>query len=129
MENIINNIKFWVGLASLIIVIIQNVILMIKYIKNKKWNELKTCLKNKILPLMEQAEVAFKDSTERQSWVIKKLGEELHIDFYKYKKVLMLVIDIITEICEQTHNMVNSTKIVNIVKKEDNGDNGDTTLY
>ena len=81
-------------------------------IKNNKQNEFKKLLIEEIVPLMEQAENAFDDGEEKQNWVIKKLGEKLHIDFYKYKKILKIVQDIITEICKTTKINVNNIRIV-----------------
>ncbi len=84
--------------------------------------ELYNELKKKIIPLMEQAESLI-DGTEKEDWVIKKLGNTLHIDFYKYKDILIMVKNIIKEVCELTKTKINKVIIKNEkeeVKKENN---------
>ena len=107
-QNIIDIAKFVIFCISVICLIIQ----IIVAIKNNKQNEFKKLLTEEIVPLMEQAENAFDDGEEKQNWVIKKLGEKLHIDFYKYKKILKIVKDIISEICKITKINVNNIRIV-----------------
>lgn len=107
-QNIIDIAKFVIFCISVICLIIQ----IIVAIKNNKQNEFKKLLTEEIVPLMEQAENAFDDGEEKQNWVIKKLGEKLHIDFYKYKKILKIVQDIIAEICKTTKINVNNIRIV-----------------
>ena len=107
-QNIIDIAKFVIFCISVICLIIQ----IIVAIKNNKQNEFKKLLTEEIIPLMEQAENAFDDGEEKQNWVIKKLGEKLHIDFYKYKKILKIVQDIISEICKTTKINVNNIRIV-----------------
>lgn len=107
-QNIIDIAKFVIFCISVICLIIQ----IIVAIKNNKQNEFKKLLTEEIVPLMEQAENAFDDGEEKQNWVIKKLGEKLHIDFYKYKKILKIVQDIISEICKTTKINVNNIRIV-----------------
>ena len=107
-QNIIDIAKFVIFCISVICLIIQIIVV----IKNNKQNEFKKLLIEEIVPLMEQAENAFDDGEEKQNWVIKKLGEKLHIDFYKYKKILKIVQDIITEICKTTKINVNNIRIV-----------------
>ena len=107
-QNIIDIAKFVIFCISVICLIIQIIVV----IKNNKQNEFKKLLTEEIVPLMEQAENAFDDGEEKQNWVIKKLGEKLHIDFYKYKKILKIVKDIISEICKTTKINVNNIRIV-----------------
>ena len=107
-QNIIDITKFVIFCISVICLIIQIIVV----IKNNKQNEFKKLLTEEIIPLMEQAENAFDDGEEKQNWVIKKLGEKLHIDFYKYKKILKIVKDIISEICKTTKINVNNIRIV-----------------
>lgn len=107
-QNIIDIAKFVIFCISVICLIIQIIVV----IKNNKQNEFKKLLTEEIIPLMEQAENAFDDGEEKQNWVIKKLGEKLHIDFYKYKKILKIVKDIISEICKTTKINVNNIRIV-----------------
>lgn len=76
---------------------------------------------------MEQAEQAFDTGEERELWVVKKLGEKLHIDFYKYKKILKIVLEIIKKICEDTKVNVNKVRVQNVlpeVKSEEDKDSG-----
>lgn len=98
-----------------------------KAIKNKKWEELKALLREEIIPLMEQAEKAFDNGDEREEWVIKKLNDKLHIDLFKYKKVLTLIKNIIAEICATTQIQVNNIRIVQ--SKTTGGTNNDTKVY
>lgn len=107
-QNIIDIAKFVIFCISVICLIIQIIVV----IKNNKQNEFKKLLTEEIVPLMEQAENAFDDGEEKQNWVIKKLGDKLHIDFYKYKKILKIVQDIIAEICKTTKINVNNIRIV-----------------
>ena len=107
-QNIIDIAKFVIFCIYVICLIIQ----IIVAIKNNKQNEFKKLLTEEIVPLMEQAENAFDDGEEKQNWVIKKLGEKLHIDFYKYKKILKIVQNIISEICKTTKINVNNIRIV-----------------
>ena len=81
-------------------------------IKNKNWNALRVEMKTQIIPLMEQAEKILKDPTEKENWVIKKLSDMTHIDFYKYQNILSLAKDIIKEICETTKIEVNKIRVV-----------------
>lgn len=117
----IENIKFWVSVgiavvnfAIALIVFVKNIITKVKA---KDWESLKQELKNELIPLMEQAERFLKDPTEKEEWVLKKLAEKVHIDFFKYKNILELAKTIIAEICETTKIEVNKT-IVKIDKKE-----------
>ena len=98
-----------------------------KAIKNKKWEELKALLKEELIPLMEQAENAFDDGAERENWVIKKLADKLHIDLFKYKKVLTLIKNIIAEICTDTKIQVNNIRVVQ--SKTTGGTNNDKQVY
>ena len=123
---LLNNIKEWVlfGIAIVnfvvaLIVFIKNVV---KNVKAKDWEELKKELKNELVPLMEQAERFLKDPTEKEDWVLKKLSEKTHIDFYKYADILQLAKSIINEICETTKIEVNKTIVK--VEKEENKNSG-----
>ena len=52
---------------------------------------------------------------------------ELHIDFYKYKKILKIVLEIIKKICEDTKINVNKVRVQNVlpeVKSEEDKDSG-----
>lgn len=92
---------------------------LIKNIKNKVatnkmnyWNAIKEEMKEKIVPLMEQAEKILKDPTEKENWVVKKLSDAMHIDFYKYADILTIAKEIIKEICETTKIEVNKNIVV-----------------
>lgn len=90
------------------------IVSVIKNIKNKNWEALKETLTNATIPLMEQAEKMFDNATEKENWVVKKVGEQEHIDWFKHKKVLALELDIIDDICKTTKIEVNK----NIIKQE-----------
>ena len=83
-------------------------------IKTKNWEKLKEELTIATIPLMEQAEKLFADATEKENWVVKKVGESQHIDWFKHKNVLGLELDIISDICKTTKIEVNK----NIIKQE-----------
>lgn len=122
----LENIKFWVSFGFAVINFIIALIIFIKNIiakiKARDWEELKTELKNELIPLMEQAERFLKDPTEKEDWVLKKLSEKTHIDFYKYANILELAKNIIKEICQTTKIEVNKTIVK--VEKEDNKNSG-----
>lgn len=126
----LENIKFWVsvGIAVInfivaLIMFVKNIIAKIKARDLSDWEELKTELKKQLIPLMEEAERFLKDPTEKEDWVLKKLSEKTHIDFYKYADILELAKSIINEICETTKIEVNKT-IVKVEKEEKKVDGG-----
>ena len=90
------------------------IVSVIKAIKNKNWEALKETLTNATIPLMEQAEKMFDNAKEKENWVVKKVGEQEHIDWFKHKNVLALELDIIDDICKTTKIEVNK----NIIKQE-----------
>lgn len=123
---LLNNIKEWVlfgiAVANFVVALIVFIKNVVKNVKAKDWEELKKELKNELVPLMEQAERFLKDPTEKEDWVLKKLSEKTHIDFYKYADILELAKNIIKEICQTTKIEVNKTIVK--VEKEDNKNSG-----
>lgn len=104
---------------------------IIKNIKNKiinnkinYWQAIKEEMREHIVPLMEQAEKILKDPTEKESWVIKKLSDAMHIDFYKYADILDIAKEIIKEICETTKIEVNKTIVVQEKEEITNANGG-----
>ena len=104
---------------------------IIKNIKNKiinnkinYWQAVKEEMREHIVPLMEQAEKILKDPTEKESWVIKKLGDAMHIDFYKYADILDIAKEIIKEICETTKIEVNKTIVIQEKEEITNANGG-----
>lgn len=89
----------------------------IKAIKERDWALLKEELTKEIIPLMEEAERKLKDPTEKEEWVIKKLSDKTHIDFFKYANILSLAKNIIKEICKTTKIDVNKVVLVNEIEK------------
>lgn len=98
--------------------IVSLIVMIITYAKKKKQNkdlELAEMLKTELIPLMEEAEQFINYSgEEKEQWVIKKLADKLHIDLFKYKNVLEMIKNIISEICKTTKISVN-----NIVVKQE----------
>lgn len=119
-------VKLVISVLSVAYAGICTLVSIIKAIKAKDKQVLIDELTNEIIPLMEQAEQAFDNGEEREAWVVKKLGEKLHIDFYKYKKVLKIVLEIIKKICEDTKINVNKVKVQNVLPevKNEGEDNG-----
>ena len=105
-------ISFAVTGVSVLAAIITTIKDIRKAIKNKQWAKLKELLHDEIVPLMEQAERALQDGVERENWVLKKLSEKTHIDFYKYANILNLAKSIIEEICKTTKIDVNKVIVV-----------------
>ncbi len=118
----IEEIKFWITLGLGAIGVITSLFQWIKRIvilaKQKKWDELKSLLENELIPLMEQAEKDLTGAEEKENWVIKKLSDKVHIDFFKYTNVLTLAKEIIADICKTTKIDVNKTIIIEEKEKE-----------
>lgn len=123
MEIALDILKITVFVISLIYSIYQ----VIKNFVNKNYDALKKRLKENIIPLMEQAENFLDDPNEKTNWVIKKLGDRLHIDFYSHKKVLKMAIEIIAQICEDTKIEVNKT--IEIIKDKEVENDDPVELY
>ena len=85
-------VKLVISVVSIAYAGICTLVSVIKSVKAKDKQILIEELTAEIIPLMEQAEQAFDTGEERELWVVKKLGEKLHIDFYKYKKILKIVL-------------------------------------
>ena len=98
--------------------IVSLIVMIITYVKKKKQNkdlELAEMLRTELIPLMEEAEQFINYSgEEKEQWVIKKLADKLYIDLFKYKNVLEMIKNIISEICKTTKISVN-----NIVVKQE----------
>ena len=109
-------INFLIGAIS----IIKNIVASVKA---RDWEKLKAEMRKEIIPLMEQAEKILKDPTEKENWVIKKLSDATHIDFYKYQNILSLAKTIIKEICETTKIEVNKSIVINEVEERMEGEN------
>lgn len=113
----------WVDALTFLYSLITTIIVVVKLIKNKRWEELKELLKTEIIPLMEEVEQKIGYSgKEKKDWVVKKLSDKLHIDLFKYKKVLALIEEIIADICSTTKIDVNKIQIVE--DKKGGADNG-----
>ena len=93
-------IKLGIGLLGWLISFVIAVFKICKNAKNKKLADLKTELTTAIIPLMEQAERAFDDGNEKENWVIKKLSEITHYDFFKHKWILTMAKEIIPNTSE-----------------------------
>lgn len=89
-----------------------------KAIRERDWKELTELLTKEIVPLMEQAERKISDGEEKETWVVQKLSEKLHIDFFKYRNILMLAKEIISNICKTTKIEVNKNFITQEEKTE-----------
>lgn len=107
--------------------LITTLIAIIKAKKAKDNEELKKLLTEELIPLMEEAERAFEDGADREEWVIKKLADKLHIDLFKYKKVLALIKEIIASICDTTKIQVNNIRVVQ--EKTKGSNNNGKELY
>ena len=109
-------------IVAIALAVINFVIGAIATIKNKKTNDgikeqndlkmLENEMRKETIPLMEQAERMLDNGEERENWVIKKLGDLLHIDFYAYPHILKIAKDIIKDICETTKIDVNKVRII-----------------
>ena len=110
----------WVDIVIFIYSLITTIIAIIKAKKNKDKEELRELLTNELIPLMEEVEQKIGyTGEEKEQWVIKKLAEKLHLDLFKYKKILAFIKEIIADICKATKIEVNKTKVV-----EDNTNGG-----
>lgn len=125
MENIEIYVKIGVAVFGWFISLIAFIKSCVLKIKNKKWEELKTLLKTALIPLMEEAERIFDNGEDKENWVLKKLSEKTHIDFFKYKNILNLAKNIIKEICLTTKFEINKNFEIEKEEKE----NVDTTIY
>ena len=121
MEGIYVEIKMIisVGIAviNFVVCVVSFIRNAIKAIKERDWGLLKEELTKEIIPLMEEAERKLKDPTEKEEWVIKKLSDKTHIDFFKYANILSLAKNIIKEICKTTKIDVNKVVFVNEIEK------------
>lgn len=108
-----------VGIAviNFVVCVVSFIRNAIKAIKERDWGLLKEELTKEIIPLMEEAERKLKDPTEKEEWVIKKLSDKTHIDFFKYANILSLAKNIIKEICKTTKIDVNKVVFVNEIEK------------
>ena len=113
-------------IISIGIAVINFVVCVVSFIKNtvkaireRDWSLLKEELTKEIIPLMEEAERKLKDPTEKEEWVIKKLSDKTHIDFFKYANILSLAKNIIKEICKTTKIDVNKVVFVNEIEKQE----------
>lgn len=124
-----------ITLAGYVLTLILTVIKIVSAIKTKKkeknakdWEQLKEMLTQQVIPLMEQAENVFDVGEEKKQWVIQKLSNLTHIDFFKYANILELAENIIDEICKTTKIEVNKNKVYQekeiIEEKEESSTNG-----
>ena len=124
MEGICVEIKMIISIGIAVINFVVCVVSFIrnavKAIKERDWALLKEELTKEIIPLMEEAERKLKDPTEKEEWVIKKLSDKTHIDFFKYANILSLAKNIIKEICKTTKIDVNKVVFVNEIEKTEN---------
>lgn len=118
IKTIISIVLFVINFCVTCILTIKNIINAIKNKKIRNIEELKVEMKKNIIPLMEQAERSFDNPQDKENWVIKKLSDMTHIDFYKYKNILIIAKNIIKEICETTKIEVNKTIIVKEKEEE-----------
>lgn len=113
----------WVDIVIFIYSLTTTIIAIIKAKKNKNEEELRELLTTELIPLMEQAE-QFVNYTgeEKETWVIKKLADKLHLDLFKYKKILAFIKEIIADICKTTKIDVNKIQVFE--EKKGGADNG-----
>ena len=119
----IEEIKFWITLGLGAIGVITSLFQWIKRIvilaKSKKWDELKSLLTSELIPINGASGKRFNGCGRRkENWVIKKLSDKVHIDFFKYTNVLTLAKEIIADICKTTKIDVNKTIIIEEKEKE-----------
>lgn len=119
----IDNIKEIISLVFGAIGCIIAFIGSMKNSKEEKEAKVKALLEEQIIPLMEEAERLFNNGEDRETWVLKKISDKTHIDFYKYKKILGWAKEIIKKICETTKIDINKVivkeeKIIKEEKKE-----------
>ena len=109
-----------IAIVNFVVCIVSFIRNTVKAIKERDWALLKEELTKEIIPLMEEAERKLKDPTEKEEWVIKKLSDKTHIDFFKYANILSLAKNIIKEICKTTKIDVNKVVFVNEIEKPEN---------
>ena len=110
-------ISIGIAVVNFIVCVVSFIRNTVKAIKERDWTLLKEELTKEIIPLMEEAERKLKDPTEKEEWVIKKLSDKTHIDFFKYANILSLAKNIIKEICKTTKIDVNKVVFVNEIEK------------
>ena len=103
--NLIRDVAGWV------ISLTSTIIIIVKAIKNKDFKKFCEEVEKNIIPLMEQAEGFFVKAEDKENWVLNKLADKMHIDFYKYKKKLEIARTIIQKICNLTKTNVNKILI------------------
>lgn len=112
-------ISIGIAVVNFVVCVVSFIKNTIKAIRERDWNLLKEELTKEIIPLMEEAERKLKDPTEKEEWVIKKLSDKTHIDFFKYANILSLAKNIIKEICKTTKIDVNKVVFVNEIEKQE----------
>lgn len=120
---VLEYIKLGASLLGWILSVILVVFKICRNAKNKSNEQLKNEIIENLIPLMEQAERAFDNGNDKENWVIKKLGEVMHYDFFKHKKLLTLVKNLISEICATTQIEVNKERIVQVKNTTEKGTN------
>ena len=110
-------ISIGIAVINFVVCVVSFIRNAVKAIKERDWALLKEELTKEIIPLMEEAERKLKDPTEKEEWVIKKLSDKTHIDFFKYANILSLAKNIIKEICKTTKIDVNKVVFVNEIEK------------
>ena len=113
-------ISIGIAVVNFVVCVVSFIRNAIRAIKERDWALLKEELTKEIIPLMEEAERKLKDPTEKEEWVIKKLSDKTHIDFFKYANILSLAKNIIKEICKTTKIDVNKVVFVNEIEKPEN---------
>ena len=113
-------ISIGIAVVNFVVCVVSFIRNAVKAIKERDWSLLKEELTKEIIPLMEEAERKLKDPTEKEEWVIKKLSDKTHIDFFKYANILSLAKNIIKEICKTTKIDVNKVVFVNEIEKPEN---------
>ena len=113
-------ISIGIAVVNFVVCVVSFIRNAVKAIKERDWALLKEELTKEIIPLMEEAERKLKDPTEKEEWVIKKLSDKTHIDFFKYANILSLAKNIIKEICKTTKIDVNKVVFVNEIEKPEN---------
>ena len=113
-------ISIGIAVINFVVCVVSFIRNAVKAIKERDWTLLKEELTKEIIPLMEEAERKLKDPTEKEEWVIKKLSNKTHIDFFKYANILSLAKNIIKEICKTTKIDVNKIVLVNEIEKPEN---------
>lgn len=103
----------WVDIIIFIYSLTTTIIAIVKAKKNKNEEELRELLTTELIPLMEEVEQKIGYTGEdKEQWVIKKLAEKLHLDLFKYKKILAFIKELIADICKTTKIEINKTKVV-----------------